>query len=211
MTISSKEKQKESYNKQLLEINNQLTKLQTQLEEKINPSFHAKNNELISQMTIANNMKNRIDSLYGKQGRSKQFKTVNERNRFLAEQITKLKEQLKKKESSLSSITKSHSEDEDNMKKERNALEKLEKEQSNNSSELKRINHSINEKSTLRNSLQEKRKNNVRELEGLSEQLHEAKNELEKGKQQLNRSLPSHIAQGISAIEYIVQEKGIKG
>lgn len=41
-------------------------------------------------------MNQRIDFLYGRQGRGRQFNTVHERNSFLHNQIDKLKHQVRK-------------------------------------------------------------------------------------------------------------------
>lgn len=63
----------------------------------------------------------------------------------------------------------------------------------------------------VRNGLQEERKSCWRQLEVFQEQLQEAKQELERGKQQLNSSLPRSITQGLATVERIAEEKGMKG
>jgi structural maintenance of chromosome 3 (chondroitin sulfate proteoglycan 6) len=211
MTIKSRELSLQSYNKQLQDINQQLVLQQSKLDE-IEPSYHEKNKVLIQEMTAVNSMKNRIDSLYGKQGRSSQFKTVKDRNNFLNQQVKKLKESLAKKEASVNNFAHNIEMDTKRHDEEKHLLNNLESSDIlKNKNTFQDLSNSIHEKILVRNSSQEKRKNNWRELEKISEKLHENRNELEKNKNLLNSVLPHSITHGLAAIEYIVQEKKISG
>jgi structural maintenance of chromosome 3 (chondroitin sulfate proteoglycan 6) len=69
----------------------------------------------------------------------------------------------------------------------------------------------LQERTQNRNMLQEQRKTCWRELEVFQEQLQETRQELEKGKQQLNSTLPRTITQGLATVERIAEEQGLQG
>jgi chromosome segregation ATPase len=54
------------------------------------------------------------------------------------------------------------------------------------------VNKLIQEKLKKRNELQDQRKSKWRELEGFQEQIQEVRQELERGKQQLNSTIPRY-------------------
>lgn len=59
--------------------------------EPIYQNFHS---ELVSKQNELVSSRNRIETLYGKQGRGKQFRTEAERNQFLSNQIKSLQQQV---------------------------------------------------------------------------------------------------------------------
>lgn len=210
LTIQSREKSLISYREQLQEIEEQLNESKQQLDV-IEPSYQEKKRLLFQQTNQLNQMKARIDSLYGKQGRSQQFTTKAERNKFLTTQINRLKDQFNKKQQSGQQIIQKIEQDTQRIKTEEEILNKLDHEQQNHVKQIEQLNHQIMEQITQRNTFQEEKKLHQREIEKLYEQLHDARQDLEKGKAQLNRSLPQHISQGLAMIETIVAEKKIRG
>lgn len=196
--------------KQLDDIAKQIKKTEDQL-RLLEPQYIEQEHVLQKQIQHCNQLRKRVDALYGKQGRNIQFHTREERDTFLRNQIDNLRHQLSKKSQNHHEQSKYLENEELRLSEEKNQIVKLEKENESRISRCDDLSSQVHQQIKLRNDLQEQRKNNWRELEQLQEQLHEAKQDIDKGKQQLNRSLPRNISQGIAAVEAIVAEKHIQG
>jgi len=152
-----------------------------------------------------------VETLYGKQGRGKQFRTKAERDAFLQQQIDSLSAQIAQKTSLLQRSSGEVTAEEVRLQKEKENIDRAEEASRARSTRLEDLAASIRECMSQRNDLQEARKTTWKELELAQEKISEARQELEKGKQQLNRSLPKHIIQGLQAVEEIVAQKKISG
>ena len=103
------------------------------------------------------------------------------------------------------------SQEESTLTKERQALSKADEEKKARSARYETLTKDIQEQIQKRNELQEARKKSWRDLEAHQEALQEAKLELDRGKQQLNSTLPRNVAQGLAAVEQFAQEKNLEG
>lgn len=177
----------------------------------VTPEYNAKVNDLRDKQKALQRVKSTLEDWYGKQGRGAQFSTKKERNSFLQAQIDALKGQVDEKKSLMKQQTKDIQADSKRVEEEKRALSKLQQENKIKSRRLEEINKEVKEKTRKRNEMQEERKTGWKELETLQDRIHKAKQELEKGKQLLNRSLPRTISQGLIAVEAIVEEFNIEG
>jgi structural maintenance of chromosome 3 (chondroitin sulfate proteoglycan 6) len=132
----------------------------------------------------------RVETLYGKQGRGRQFSSKAERDAFLQVQIDSLITQVASKQALLDRTKKEVLAEESRMQMEKEILTKAEGENKSRSIRNEELTKILQERTLHRNELQEERKNCWRELEVFQESLQEARQELEKGKQQLNSTLP---------------------
>lgn len=195
--------QLEQVKRQIAHIEQQIAALDPQIEELTNRQA-AENEDLI-------NLRKRLDWLYGKQGRGQQFNSKAERDKFLQSQINALTENLERKEELIAQDKADLANEEARINKERKDINTAESANRARSAHYEQLTKAVHEQIATRNSLQERRKNNWKELELLQDKILEAKQEVERGKQQLSKTLPRSVTQGISIIEYIVQEKKLKG
>lgn len=198
------------YNEELNQISKQIITCKQELDE-IEPIYIEKSSQLEYLQSSLTKITSRIETLYGKQGRGTQFATKAERDQFLQTQIDKLHIQITEKNDLLQKTTREISQEEKRLKTEKQQIELSEKQQHIRTNRYEQINNIIRERTQHRNELQDQRKSSWRDVENLQEQIQEAKQELEKGKQQLNRALPRHIAQGLVAVESIVQQHNLQG
>jgi structural maintenance of chromosome 3 (chondroitin sulfate proteoglycan 6) len=196
--------------KQLAEIEGQIKACEAEL-AKIVPKYDAKYQSLQDSQQQLDTVKARVEALYGKQGRNRQFSSKKERDAFLQSQIAALQAQADTKEQLLQRLQKEVEQEAVNLGKERQALSKAEEEKKTRSARYEALTKQIQERTQARNDLQEQRKKSWRDLETFQEEMQEAKLELDRGKQQLNSTLPRHIAQGLVTVEQIVQEKRLTG
>eukprot|EP01038_Epipyxis_sp_PR26KG_P004963 gene4963-6938_t len=177
----------------------------------IEPIFKQQSELLVEQNQRMLARHNRIETLYGKQGRGSQFSNVKDRNKFLQSQINNLNNIIKTKTVLLEKQTR---EVDDDMKRYDVETDHVIKAQAENRIKVARYEELIkliHNRIQHRNDIQEKRKSSWRELEQLQEKIQDAKQELERGKQQLNRALPRHITEGLAMVEQIAQDQDISG
>jgi len=195
---------------QLEHVNHQIAQCNNQLAA-IEPSHVDKSKQLHDMQSSIVQVSSRIESLYGKQGRGAQFSSKAERDKFLQTQINTLSAQITDKTKLLQKTVQEVATEENRLQIERNQISIAEQQQKGRVDRYDEINRIIRERTQYRNELQDQRKSSWRDVETLQEQIQEAKQELERGKQQLNRSLPRHIASGLQAVESIVKQQNIEG
>ena len=196
--------------KQLKEVEAQIKAVEAALAQ-VDPQYATKTAALTATHQQLDQVKSRVEALYGKQGRGRQFSTKKERDAFLQSQITALRAQVTDREAMLGRLQKDVAQEEATLGKEQQQLGKAEEERRNRSKRYEDLTKQVQAKVQRRNELQEDRKKSWRDLEMFQEALQEAKQELERGKQQLNSTLPRNIAQGLLMVEQIVQEKRLEG
>jgi len=153
----------------------------------------------------------RMDQLYNKQGRSKQFRSKKERDVFLKEQIAVLTGQKEQKEALMGQLKKEGTTVMAKHTQESSELVLIQQELSNKQKRKEDLSVSILSNTKQRNSFQDQRKQIWKDQEALVEQLAEVKVSIEKSKQMLNTALPKTISQGLSVVEQIAQELNLEG
>ena len=177
----------------------------------VEPQFDSIYEQQVNVEETLENIHSRVEQLYGKQGRGRQFNSKEERDTFLQSQIDILTSQINTKNDFVkvgtSAVEKEHS----RLSKEKDQLRKAEAENTDRSRKYETLSNDIAEATINRNELQERRKTSWRELENCQEQLSDAQHDLDRGRQQLNSALPRAIAQGLVAVEQIAREKKLEG
>jgi len=198
------------WEEQLAEIAQQVAETEQQLAE-VNPQ-HAEQTASLNELRSAlSHAESRSEALYGKQGRGVQFHTKAERDAFLQTQIDSLVRQVEEKTALLARSEEEVSNEEARVRQEEQDIQAAEQQSAASIQRSEQVRDLIRAATTRRNELQEQRKSSWRGLETFQEQSQETRQELERAKQQLNRALPRHIAQGLQAVEAIVAEHNVQG
>lgn len=195
---------------QLQEVLRQVQRREQELRA-IEPEHAAKTAQLAEMEAEVMAVRSQVETLYGKQGRGAQFNSKADRDRFLQTQIDSISAQIEQKTSLLQRTNHEVAAEEHRLHGEQEQVALAEKQHRARLERYEEIGTLIRERTQYRNELQDERKSSWRELEKYQEQIQEARQELEKGKQQLNRALPRHITQGLAAVEEIVQRQNITG
>ena len=177
----------------------------------VEPEFQERSTALTELKNSLAHVHARVEALYGRQGRGKQFASKKERDTFLQQQIDSIGSQLAEKTLQLQQLTEEVSSEEQRLAADVVRIEVLTTKNAARVARFDELTRLIQECTQRRNDLQEARKNAWKENEKLQEKIEETKQDLEKGKQQLNRSIPQHISKGLEMVEKIVQEKGLRG
>lgn len=177
----------------------------------VEPEFNSKNEVLTKLRDDYDQVHARVEMLYGKQGRGRQFTTKTERDNFLQGQIDTLQAQIESNEAFLVQLNRDVAMQGQVHRNDSVYLSQVDSDLKVKRSRLDELSTLLRDKCALRNDLQEQRKICWRENDQFQEQISETKQDLEKGKQQLVAALPKAISQGLSEVERIVEEKGITG
>lgn len=206
----AKERNHDDWRKQLVTINQSIATCQQELSV-LQPQIDQQEQQLQTLTTSLTNIDKRRTQLIVKQGRGKQFHSKKERDNFLTEQIGIMEGQYTKKQSIKKQRQAELTRQQQALQNEQQALIKDEQSNQTRLQSYDQLSTRIHDDIAVRNTLQEQRKTLWRETEKLQEQITEAKQDLERGKQQLNRTLPRTITQGLAAMELFVRQHNIRG
>jgi len=209
-SAKASEVEKVQLKKELVELEKLIKKCEADL-SKVEPKYDDTNGRAIAAQQQLENVKYRMEALYGKQRRGRQFGSKKDRDAFLGSQIDELTKQVDSKNKLIQKLTAEIDKEEVRLNKDREILLKAGVENEARVTRCDELNQIIKAKTLHRNELQETRKNSWRELEVFQEKNQEAKAELEKGKQLLNVTLPRSISQGLVTVEKYVEEQNIEG
>lgn len=171
----------------------------------------AKRVEMSSQKEQQANDHMKIESLYGKQGRGRQFTSAKERDAFLRSQIALVDEEIKEKNNLAAQLAREVEAERRGISQESAAMQEAERANRDRLAQVEELSRSIEQKHQQRNALQERRKKIWRDLEEIAEEVVEARSEQTKGRQMLSSTLPRAVTLGLAAVERIVEDLGISG
>jgi structural maintenance of chromosome 3 (chondroitin sulfate proteoglycan 6) len=151
----------------------------------------------------------KVDGLYAKQGRGKQYASKEERDRSLRKQITEFQNMQREKQ--------------DFLTQQQDALGHLRRAVAGHESEittkqqdvagktesLQGIHKTLDEKQKNHYALMDVRKHSWRQAEELQEHLKEARETLNKAVSDVRKSMPRATAMGLKALHNIVEQEGI--
>ena len=195
---------------ELKELEAQISRAEAELTQ-VGPAFDALNAQQAKAVVTLESVRARVEQLYGKQGRGRQFATKKDRDVFLQGQIVILEQQVSAKEAFISSTSASADKEDSRMQKERQMLASAQAENVARTTEFSALTANIADKTSQRNQLQDVRKASWRSLEVFQEQMSDAKQDLDRGRQQLNSVLPRSIAQGLQIVEEIAKAMQMEG
>jgi structural maintenance of chromosome 3 (chondroitin sulfate proteoglycan 6) len=195
---------------ELVDLESQIAETEKELAH-VDPLYDTLNSDQIKSIANLETIRARIEQLYGKQGRGRQFSTKEERNIFLQEQIDALERQVVEKQSYISINTDSVKQEGKRVDKDKRLLDQAKNENKSRSTGFDMLTAQITDTIQVRNQLQDARKSSWLALETFQEQITNAKQDLDRGRQQLNSVLPRSIAQGLQIVEEIAKEKKLKG
>jgi len=195
---------------ELVQLDTRITQAQTELTA-VGPAYDSLHAEQAKTMATLEMVRARVEQLYGKQGRGRQFSSKQERDVFLQEQIDGLQRQVNSKSAFVKSATTGADKEQARIQKEHQLLASAKAENVHSTTEFGSLTAKIAEKTVERNQLQDTRKSSWRSLEAFQEKMADAKQDLDRGRQQLNSVLPRNIAVGLRIVEEYAREHQLEG
>jgi len=190
-------------------LTTQITSASHTLHSEIQPKFDTSKNTLTRMTTERNACQKKMDALYAKQGRGRQFDTKEERDVYLKAQIEDLKSAQLEKENLLN-------EKRDALANLRRTITSGTKEVESKSVELSKqdvvleeLKKSIDTKLKDRTTLAETRNVQWGELSKVQAQVSDAKDTSRKAYSTLRKIMPRNTAMGLDSLKRILAEEGI--
>ena len=153
----------------------------------------------------------RLQQLYGKEGRKSQFKTKADRDAWLRKELAEIKAALSKKEGSLARLQDQHSALEASLADQTRQVEENEAAGSRTRDALDDVTAELSSVKARKGELQEERKAVWKEESKLERDMKGLKRDLEKKARQVDSSIARDIQRGHQSLKRIVAQHGISG
>ena len=196
--------------KEIERLAKEISKAEAELNDKVQPKYDSTSEAVTSLKNERDEVIRKIEGLYAKQGRGKQFTSREDRDAYLRTQIEELNaakaektETVTSKRDTLSNLRRTLASDTKDL--EAKTADVTKKGQS-----LQALTSTIEEKKKLRNEMAESRKEQWRSLEELNERVSEARDNAQKAMSNMRKVMPRATSQGLDALAGIVQQEGIR-
>eukprot|EP00581_Thalassiosira_minuscula_P013662 CAMPEP_0183727262 /NCGR_PEP_ID=MMETSP0737-20130205/25262_1 /TAXON_ID=385413 /ORGANISM="Thalassiosira miniscula, Strain CCMP1093" /LENGTH=1291 /DNA_ID=CAMNT_0025958855 /DNA_START=198 /DNA_END=4073 /DNA_ORIENTATION=- len=193
-----------SNKRELAKLNAEIAEAEKDLAENIQPAYEDARATMTNMNNERDEARRRIDALYAKQGRGRQFRTKKERDTHLQAQISELtlaktekEEILHEKQTKLSSLRKSLASEEkevDSKKKELTEKSKL----------LQDLKKTVDEKKKVRTEMADSRKEQWRAINEIADKVADAKEASRRALYNMRKSMPRATSLGLDALKQIV-------
>ena len=179
------------------------------LQSTVQPKFEDAKDTLTRMSIERNDAQKKMEGLYAKQGRGRQFESKEARDEYLQTQIEELNGAKEEKEvflneqrDSLGNLRRSVTSTEKEVQKKKEDLTKQD-------GTLDSLNKSVTEKKRERHEMAEKRKSQWGALSDLSAQVSDARETARRAYSSLRKIMPRNTAMGLDALARIIREEGI--
>ena len=188
-------------------IDKKIAKAQKDLMEDIGPKYDS----AVESLTRLNNendeAKKKMEGLYAKQGRGRQFSSKKDRDAYLASHIKELQSARSDKEGELNEQRDSLSNLRRSIVEETNEFELQNSNLTKKVETLKALFRAIEEKKRERLELLDSRKEQWRKCDELSEKVKEARENTQRSLADVRKSMPRATSMGLQALSNIVQQE----
>lgn len=208
--VSHRQAAQAAYEQELSDIEKLINQRQRQMND-MNPRIDGLLDRQQREVDELQQHRKRAELLYAKKGRGRQFASKAQRDQFLQTQIDSLQEQVKKNEAIVHRKSSDFEREEANLTREQQQLALAESEIGSRRQHYDQLGQALRTQTMEINQLVERKKAIWRDIETLRDQIKESELDSERGKQQLSKTLPRSISDGLKTVEYIVQQKNIRG
>lgn len=186
----------------------EITKAKQDLEEDIQPNYDSAVEILTRLTNERDEAQKKVDGLYAKQGRGRQFSSREDRDAYLASHIQELEadnaekaEALRENQDSLSSLRRAVASAEMELGQKNGKIDQLTK-------SLQSLSKAIDERKRERLELHDKRKEQWRKSEELRERVKESRDTVHSCQSNLRKVMPRATSLGLEALRNVVREEG---
>lgn len=187
----------------------QIEKEQQTLNNEINPKYEDARDSLARMNNERDEAQKKIDGIYAKQGRGKQFQSQSDRDEYLQNQIDDLKKIRDEKESMLNDSRDTLASLRRSIVTMEKDLKAMKKDLSTKEKSLDVTQQKLLTKRRERNEMAERRKVYWGDLSELSAQVLEARESLRKAQSRFRKVMPRNTAMGLDALNRIIHEERV--
>lgn len=202
--------QEEYQRKQALlrQVEQEIAATTQELEETVQPEWQAANDKLQSFQDERDAAAREMEALYAKEGR--QFKTKEERDASLRENLRELEAAAAEKQEALQAQRESLAGLQRTLEQEKSQATELQKKLAEKQAHLSTFGKSMDEQKRQRLELHDQRKEEWRKTEELREQVREMREQHGRAAFELRKTMPRATSQGLEALKTIVEQEGLE-
>ncbi len=194
---------------ELEELTQKIAEAKEKLQTQVQPKFQEAKDDLTRMTIERNDAQKKMEGLYAKQGRGRQFESEKARDEYLQVQIDELNNAKEEKEAFLNEKRDALA----NLRRFATTtvsdLESKKEDLAKNERMLDSLNQSISEKKRERHDMAEQRKVQWGALSDLSAKVSDAKENARRAYSSLRKTMPRNTAMGLDALGRIIREEGI--
>ena len=208
-SVKTGEEIRKANQREIEKLNVEIAKAEDELYKVVQPEYDAAVEVMTRMTNERDEAKKKMDGLYAKQGRGRQFTSKKDRDDYLRAQVKDLESAKADKEAALTEQRDALSNLRRTVASEAKDLEQKKSSVTKKTGMLQSLNKSIAEKKRQRIELIDVRKEQWRKTEELNEKLKDARENMQRATSDVRKSMPRATAMGLEALERIVQEEGI--
>ena len=191
-------------------IGREIAKAEDELKGKVQPKYDETREAATRTQNEREEVKHKIENLYAKQGRGRQFTSQEDRDAFLRSQIDELNAVKTEKENSIVSLRDTLSNLRRAVLSDTKDIEEKAADVTRKSGGLQSLTATIEDKQKQRNGMAEARKDQWRALEELSERVNESREMHRNCISGIRKVMPRATSLGLDALSRIVEQEGIR-
>lgn len=194
---------------ELKKLDVEISKAQRELDKNIQPNYDTAVEELTRLTNDRDEAQKKVDGLYAKQGRGRQYESREERDAYLQAHISELTADISEKEGALQASQDSLSNLRRSIDTETKDLDKMNANIDKKTGALQSLTKAIDEKKRERLELHDQRKDQWRKSEELREGVKESRDNLHQANSNLRKVMPRATSMGLEALARVVQQEGL--
>lgn len=207
---SMKEREVEDNNNMLKQINSNITAKEAELAA-VNQDITRVTTEMSGYSNQLTSLQSKLEILVNKKNANKLYSTKKERDAYITNNINSINSTIDKKETILHDYVNQMQSLQQALQNSQAKLQRDEKEHADNDRRYNTLIAEINRKIAERNALQDNRKANWATIDALTDEVAKLEQESTNSRNNLNKTLPYAVAQGLNIIEGIVRKHNIQG
>ena len=206
-SVKTGEEIRKSNQREIQKLNADIAKAEEKLAKVVQPEYDSAMEVMARMTNERDEAKKKMDGLYAKQGRGRQFASKKDRDAYLRSTVKDLQAVKADKENTLTEQRDVLSNLRRSIASDTKELEQKKASVTKKAETLQALNKSIGEKKRERIELHDIRKEQWRKTEEMHETLKEARENAQRATSDLRKVMPRATAMGLEALDRIVQEE----
>ncbi|KAK5946694.1 Structural maintenance of chromosomes protein 3 [Knufia obscura] len=208
---SAAQRSKQQHDENLQQVQSQIAEIEAELNNDVLPKYQQASQKAQATKTRLDNAETKQQRLYAKQGRSARFRTKQERDQWLNDQINEANVSLQRFKATGMSTKEGITEDEEAISQLEQEIEDLQSRVSNQGGATQGLEQELQAAKENKDKLMDERKELWRKDARLDSEVATAQEQLRKAERNLSHMMDGNTSRGLEAVRRIKQQHNLTG
>ncbi|KAK5949899.1 Structural maintenance of chromosomes protein 3 [Knufia fluminis] len=208
---SAAQRSKQQHDENLQQVQGQIAEIEAELNNDVLPKYQQASQKAQATKTRLDNAETKQQRLYAKQGRSARFRTKQERDQWLNDQINEANVSLQRFKATRMSTKEGITEDEEAISQLEQEIEDLQSRVSNQGGATQGLEQELQAAKENKDKLMDERKELWRKDARLDSEVATAQEQLRKAERNLSHMMDGNTSRGLEAVRRIKQQHNLTG